>query len=166
MTIAAGQTLTLDNDTLTGVALSDNGTIKVDAGQTLTLSASTITGGVVGNSGTLNISEPSTLTNTTLNGGQVTVDVPFPNLTATDQGTVVQFTGTGFDAARVSSPAVTSVNGDYVMLFAGEPSGNGALRLDWRLRATARTGPSVHRALSSPMPTVRHGPRRAKSRSA
>ena len=61
---------------------------------------------MIGNSGTLNVIGPSTLTNTTLNGGQVTVDVTLPNLTATDQGTVVQFTGSGFDATRVFSPAV------------------------------------------------------------
>ncbi len=32
VTIAAGQTLTLDNDTLNGVGITDNGTMHVDAG--------------------------------------------------------------------------------------------------------------------------------------
>ena len=66
-----------------------------------TFSGIALTGGAIGNSGTLNISGPSTLANTTLSGGQVTLDVPLPGLAATDPGTVVQFTGSGFDAARV-----------------------------------------------------------------
>ena len=136
--IAAGQTLTLDNDTATGVTITDNGNgnLHVDAGDTLTFSGIALTGGAIGNSGTLNISGPSTLANTTLSGGQVTLDVPLPGLAATDQGTVVQFTGSGFDAARVFSPAVAEVNGGYTNSPAKRPAA-AIPRSDWRLRATA-----------------------------
>ncbi len=38
--------------------------------------------------------------------------------------TLLTFSGSGFDATRVSNPAVTEVGGQYVMLFAGLPFGN------------------------------------------
>ena len=113
VTIASGQTLTLDNDTLNNVGITDNGSVHVDSGRpTGAFPASRLPA--------VRLETPAlsrtslahvTLTNTTLNGGQVTIDVTLPNLTATDQGTVVQFTGSGFDATRVFSPAVAEVNG-------------------------------------------------------
>ncbi len=156
VTIASGQTLTLDNDTLNNVGITDNGSVHVDSGDLLTISGVALTGGVIGNSGTLNVIGPSTLTNTTLNGGQVTIDVTLPNLTATDQGTVVQFTGSGFDATRVFSPAVAEVNGQYIMLFGGQGSGNTQIGL-----ATSSDG--AHWSISPSSPVIGNNPSWASS---
>jgi hypothetical protein len=46
------------------------------------------------------------------------------SITPTIQGTVLQFTGTGFDATRVFNPQVVLVGGEYAMLFGGLPFGN------------------------------------------
>ncbi len=55
LTVGTGQTLTLNNDTVTGSTITDSGTVRVDAGQTLNLSGVSLTGGAVGNAGTVEI---------------------------------------------------------------------------------------------------------------
>jgi Ca2+-binding RTX toxin-like protein len=44
-----------------------------------------------------------------------------PDITATFQGTIVEFDSTGFDATRTFAPTVTKVGDDYVMLYGGLP---------------------------------------------
>ncbi len=81
VTIASGQTLTLDNDTVTATAFTDTASgaiLSVDHGNTLTLSGVTIDGGAIddgtGASGaTITISTASEIENASLNYGGVTV---------------------------------------------------------------------------------------------
>jgi murein DD-endopeptidase MepM/ murein hydrolase activator NlpD len=46
------------------------------------------------------------------------------DITATLQGTILEFDSAGFDATRVFSPAVALVDGTYVMLYGGLPFAN------------------------------------------
>ena len=46
------------------------------------------------------------------------------DIKATFQGTVVDFTGTGFDATRAFMPTVVYNGVSYVMLYGGVPFGN------------------------------------------
>jgi hypothetical protein len=46
------------------------------------------------------------------------------DITATPQGTLLEFDSTGFDATRVHAPTVTKVGDEYVMLYAGLPFSN------------------------------------------
>ncbi len=46
------------------------------------------------------------------------------NITATVQGTIVEFDGSGFDATRVESPTVVKVGNAYKMLYGGLPFAN------------------------------------------
>jgi hypothetical protein len=46
------------------------------------------------------------------------------NITATVQGTIVEFDGAGFDATRVESPTVVKVGTQYKMLYGGLPFAN------------------------------------------
>ena len=163
VTLANNVTLTLDGDTVTGTTFTDTASgavLAVNAHDTLTLSGVTINGGTVNDGGTVDITAPSTLDNVKLTGGQVTIDVALPNLTATDQGTSVQFTGSGFDAARVFSPAVVDANGQYAMLFAGQSSGNGTAEIGL---ATSSDGTNWSISPSSPVITNADSPSWASS---
>ena len=55
----ATKTLTLDDTTVTGSTITDNGTVKVDAGKTLNLSGVALTGGAITNLGTVDITGDS-----------------------------------------------------------------------------------------------------------
>ena len=66
------RTLTLDNTTVTGTTISDNGTVKVDGGNTLNLSGVLLSGGAISNLGTIDIIGDSSISNDTLtNTGQL-----------------------------------------------------------------------------------------------
>jgi hypothetical protein len=105
VTIEAGQTLTLDNDTVTGTSFADaasGAVIQIDGGTTLKLSGVTITGGTIDDfsvmsgqtvAGDVDISGSSKLLSVALNNGQVTIEAG-QTLTL-DGDTVV--TGTSFD---------------------------------------------------------------------
>jgi hypothetical protein len=71
VTVETGQTLTLDNDTVTGTTITDNGTLKIDASTTLSLSGVVLTGGAVSNAGTLNLTGGDTLASGTLGNSSV-----------------------------------------------------------------------------------------------
>ena len=83
VTVAAGQTLTLDGDTVTGTTFTDTATgaiLSIDNDATLSLSGVTINSGTVNDGtsagtggGSITIAGSSTIENAALNDGQVTV---------------------------------------------------------------------------------------------
>ena len=75
VTVQSGQTLTLDNVTVTGTSFTDSGTVLVDGSATLTLNQATIDGGTVTNTGsTIDLIGTDVLKNGHLgNSGQINV---------------------------------------------------------------------------------------------
>jgi fibronectin-binding autotransporter adhesin len=84
VTVESGQTLTLDNDTVTGTTFAASGAIiQIDGGTTLKLDDVTIDGGTIDNystvseaivAGDIDVTGSSTLNNAHLNNGTVTIE--------------------------------------------------------------------------------------------
>ena len=66
--------LTLDDTTVTGTSVTDNGTIKVDATKTLKLNGVALDGGAITNLSTIEITGSGSITNDALANNQLTVD--------------------------------------------------------------------------------------------
>src|SRR5437763_2428571 len=73
VTVDATKTLTLDNTTVTGTTIADNGTVKVDATKTLNLSGVALSGGAISNLGIIDIIGDSSISNDALSNTQLTV---------------------------------------------------------------------------------------------
>jgi hypothetical protein len=128
VTVESGQTLTLDNVTVTGTSFTDSGSIKVEAGQKLTLKGSdSITGGLVTNQGTVDVAAGTTtlasdaFTNT---GALLTVEG-----TLALNGTTLTGGGTLTNAGTVEVTGGTTSKLDGVTVKNGG-SGAGVLALD------------------------------------
>ena len=125
--VDSGQTLTLDNTTLDGIAVSASGaTIQVDGGDTLTLSGATIVGGTINDfsvnasgtiiPGTIDVVGSSTISgNAVLNGGNVTIEDATLTL---DDVTVSGTTITG----EVASGSQVQVNSGDTLTLEGGPA--------------------------------------------
>ena len=122
VTVDANQTLTLDNDTVTGTTFTDTASgaiISIDPTDTLTLSGVTINGGTINDgtgstlatAATITVSGTSKIENASLNKGGVTVDAS-QTLTL-DNDTV---TGTTFTDG---SPAIISVDSGDTLTLSG-----------------------------------------------
>ena len=122
MTVDANQTLTLDNDTVTGTTFTDTASgaiISIDPTDTLTLSGVTINGGTINDgtgstlatAATITVSGTSKIENASLNNGGVTVDAS-QTLTL-DNDTV---TGTTFTDG---SPAIISIDPTDTLTLSG-----------------------------------------------
>ena len=109
VTIEANQTLTLDNDTVTGTSFADTADgaiIQIDGGTTLKLDGVSITGGTIndyslvsGNivAGNIDITGSSTISNAILNKGDATIEdgqtLTLDHVTVND--TTITFAGSG-----------------------------------------------------------------------
>ena len=127
VTVDSGQTLTLDNDVVTGTTFTDTASgaiISVDAGHTLTLSGVLIDGGAVdlGSGAAITISGSSEIENASLNNGGVTVD---SGQTLTLDNDVV--TGTTF--TDTASGATISVDAGHTLTLSGVLIDGGAVDL-------------------------------------
>jgi VCBS repeat-containing protein len=143
VTIAANQTLVLDNDTITGTSFSDTASgaiIQIDGGTTLTLDHATINGGTINDfstppsgsmiAGDIDVTGSSTISNAHLNNGHVTIGA---NQTLTLDGTTV--TGTAFadtadgaiiqiDGGTTLTLSHATINGGTINDFSAPPSGS------------------------------------------
>ena len=89
VTVASGVTLTLDNDTVTGVSFDDSagGMLQVDAGKTLTLAGTTIDGGAFDNAGAVSTTGTTTIGAAIVNDGTFEVQSGVLDLTGSIAGT-------------------------------------------------------------------------------
>jgi VCBS repeat-containing protein len=132
VTIKANQTLTLDNDTITGTHFADTASgavIQIDGGTTLKLDHATIDGGTINDfstppsgsmiAGDIDVIGSSTISNAQLNYGNVTIG---SGLTLTLDGDTV--TGTAFTG--VATGSIIHVDGsDTLTLNSATVSGGG-----------------------------------------
>ena len=153
VTLAAHQTLTLDNDTVAGTSfadIADGAIIQVDSGTILKLNAVTINGGAIDAystasgsiiAGDIDVTGTSTISNAALNNGQVTLSA---NQTLTlDNDTV---TGTSFvDTASGASIQIEgSVTLDGVTVTGGTIANtNATLTVDAGQTLTLQVGVTV-----------------------
>ena len=128
VTVEAGQTLTLDNDTVTGTTFTDTASgaiISIDPTDTLTLSGVTINGGAINDNGGTIIIDPSTLTNVTLESVG---------------GGSFQVSGTGneFDGVTVGVGTTVTVNdgGSLILADTITIDNNGSIALSSTSHAT------------------------------
>ncbi|HKS20261.1 MAG TPA: VCBS domain-containing protein, partial [Bradyrhizobium sp.] len=74
LTVDSGKTLTLDDVTVNGGTITDNGTVKVEAGRTLKLNGVALSGGAISNLGAIEIAGSGSINNNQLANNQLTVD--------------------------------------------------------------------------------------------
>ena len=111
-TIESGQTLTLDNDTVTGTTFTDtdaSSIIQIDGNTTLTLDGATINGGTINDystdpsgsiiAGGIDVTGDSTISGASLNNGNVTIESGV--ILTLDNDTVTGTTFTGTDASSI-----------------------------------------------------------------
>ncbi len=123
VTVGANQTLTLDNDTITGTIFADTASgaiIQIDGGTTLRLDHATIDGGTINDfitpasgsmiAGDIDVTGSSTISNAQLNNGRVTIG---SNTTLTLSGDTVS--GTSFidtaDGATIRIDGASTLDG-------------------------------------------------------
>ena len=132
VTIGANQTLTLDNDTVTGTHFADTAdgaVIQIDGGTTLKLDHVTIDGGTINDfstlpsgsmiAGDIDVIGSSTISNAQLNYGNVTIE---SGMTLTLDGDTV--TGTAFTGVATGS-IIHVDGGDTLTLNSATVSGGG-----------------------------------------
>jgi fibronectin-binding autotransporter adhesin len=122
VTIASGVILTLDNDTVTGTTITDNGTVKVDALKTLNLSGVTLSGGAISNLGTLDITGDSSIGGDALANHQLTIDAT-RTLTLEDGATVTGGTLSNSGTVEVEGSLGATLDGVNV-------TGSGLVQVD------------------------------------
>ena len=145
VTVASGKTLTLDNDTVTGTAISAaNATIQVDGNTTLNLDGVSITGGTINDfslgattgsiiAGDIDIIGSSSISGAHLNNGRVTV-ASGKTLTL-DNDTVK---GTAISGAGTTS--IIQIDGNTTLKLDGATIDNVTVN-DFSLSATGATIP-------------------------